>query len=372
MKTDILIIGGGIAGTSAAYYLAKKGLRVTLLEKEATVGLQASGRCACGVRQQGRKGALHLAMAAVRLWATLAEELECDLEYTRTGNLKIAFDAAKAAALETEAVWEHAQGLNEVRILTAGECLKMVPGLTERTVAGKFCPTDGMANPMRVTSAFGRKATCLGADIRTRMQATGLLIQGSTVRGVTTETGEIEADAVINAAGPWAAHFNKMAGCPTPIQPGLDQLIITERQPRRFTPFVGFGWWGYILQPRSGNIIIGLERKPNDSYCRQVDFADLALKARDMIELLPWLGEVAFLRSFSGITEYTPDGEPYIGAIPGLSNYYTVCGFHGQGFCVGPMAGKTMAELVTGGEPAISLAPFKPDRFAVGDHPIMM
>jgi sarcosine oxidase subunit beta len=364
VKTDIVIIGGGIVGSSAAYYLARKGLKVTLLEKEVAVGLQASGRNACGVRQQGRKGALQLAMVAVHLWATLAEELECDLEYVRTGNLKIALTEARAAELETEVAWEHAQGLSEVRSLTAGECLKMIPGLTERTVAGKFCPTDGMANPMRVTAAFGRKAVRLGTDIRTQTQATGLLIRGSTVCGVTTETGEIEAGMVMNAAGPWAARFNDMAGCFTPIKPGLDQLIITERQPRRFTPFVGFGWWGYILQPRSGNIIIGLERKPNDNYCRGVDFADLALKASDMIELLPWLGEVAFLRSFSGITEYTPDGEPYIGAIPGLSGYYTACGFHGQGFCVGPMTGKIMAELVTGGEPAVSLAPFKPDRFA--------
>jgi sarcosine oxidase subunit beta len=234
-------------------------------------------------------------------------------------------------------------------------------------VAGKFCPTDGMANPMRVTAAFGRAAARLGADIRRRTPATGLLLQGTTVRGVTSATGEIEADVVINTAGPWASRFNEMAGCPTPIRPGLDQLIITERQPHRFTPFVGFGWWGYILQPRSGNIVIGLERKPNDTCSRRVDFADLALKARDMVELLPWLGEVNFLRSFSGITEYTPDGEPYIGAIPGVSGYFTACGFHGQGFCVGPMTGKIMAELVTGREPVVSLAPFKPDRF-VADH----
>ena len=175
MKTDFLIIGGGIAGCATAYYLAKKGQRVTLLEKEATVGLEASGRCACGVRQQGRKGALPLAMGSVRLWANLAQELECDLEYVRTGNLKVAFDAAKAAEFEREVAWEHAQGLSEVRLLTVSETLEILPGLTDRTLAGKFCPTDGIANPMLVTAAFGRAATRLGVDIRTRTQATGLL-----------------------------------------------------------------------------------------------------------------------------------------------------------------------------------------------------
>ena len=154
MKTDVVIIGGGIAGCATAYYLAKKGIRGVVLEKEAAVGLEASGRCACGVRQQGRKAALPLAMGSVRIWATLAEELGCDLEYKRTGNLKVVWEAGKPEELEKEAAWEHEQGLNEVRMVTAAECQEIVPGLTERTLAGKFCPTDGMANPMRVTPAL--------------------------------------------------------------------------------------------------------------------------------------------------------------------------------------------------------------------------
>lgn len=352
-------------GCASAYYLAKEGLDVVLVEKNAAVGLEASGRCACGVRQQGRTGALQLARASVRLWASLAEELECDLEYVRTGNLKIVWDQEGAAELEQKAAWEHFQGLTEVRLLTAAECREMVPGITERTVAGKFCPTDGMANPMLVAPAFGRAAVRLGAKKHTRTKVTGLLIQGSAVRGVATEGGEIEAGCVINTAGPWAARFNEMAGCRTPIQPGLDTLMITERQPRRFTPFVGFGWWGYILQPKAGNIVIGLEDKPNDEFNTRVDYEDLAIKARDMIQMLPWLGEVSFLRAFSGITEYTPDREPYIGVLPGVSGFYTASGFSGQGFCLGPVVGKILAELITGGEASVSLSSFRPERFAV-------
>lgn len=363
MKTDIAIIGGGIMGCAAAYFLARQGLQVVVLERNAAVGLEASGRCACGVRQQGRKGALQLAMASVRLWNSLAQELNCDLEYVRTGNLKVVWEVEKAAELERDLAWEQSQGLAEVRMVTAEECHRIIPGITEKTLAGKFCPTDGIANPMLVTPAFARAAVQLGAKILTRTPATGLLKTGSAVHGVETEAGEIEARLVINTAGPWAAYFNALAGCSTPIQPGLDTLIVTDRQPRRFTPFVGFGWWGYILQPRSGNILIGLEDKPNETCTTHVDFTDLAQKARDMIEVLPWLRQAAFLRSFSGVTEYTPDREPYIGAIPGVSGFLTAAGFSGQGFCLGPIVGKALSELVTGSQFDIALDAFKPERF---------
>jgi glycine/D-amino acid oxidase-like deaminating enzyme len=115
----------------------------------------------------------------------------------------------------------------------------------------------------------------------------------------------------------------------------------------------------YTCQPKSGNIIIGIAGKPNDNYSQRVDYPDLALKASQMIEILPWLGEVNFLRSFSGITEYTPDGAPYIGQVPGVSGYYTACGFDGQGFCVGPKAGQVIAQVIEGNEPDISLGAFQ-------------
>lgn len=369
-KLDVVIIGGGIIGCASAYYLAQKGLKVLILEKNGAVGLEASGRCACGVRQQGRTGALPLAMGSVRLWLTLSQALSCDLEYQRIGNLRVALTPERQAELEKELAWEHTQGLTEVRMLTAAECRELLPGLTSRAVAGKYCPSDGIANPMRVTPAFARAAMRLGAQVRTHTEVTGLLRQASAVSGVTTHTGEIEARAVLNAAGPWAMRFNQMAGSHTPIQPGLSQLIITERQPKRLSPFASFAKVGYILQTKTGNIILGIEGKPNDAFRKHVDYADLALKSRQLIEILPWLGEVACLRSFAGITEYTPDGEPYVGAVPNVPGLFIAAGFNGQGFCVAPMVGKVMAELIAGEEPSLSLQPFRVDRLERVQEPL--
>ncbi len=366
MKTDVVIVGGGLIGCATAYYLAKKKSNVIVIEKDAGVGLQASGRNAGMVRQQARKAALPLAMASVRLWAALAQELENDLGYTRTGYLKIALDEAGVAVLENEMAWEHAHGLTEVRMLSPDECRDKIIGLTDRVVAGKFCPTDGIANPMLVTPAYARAAQRLGAEIKTRTTVTGLLRQGSAVRGVTTEQGEIEAEVVVNAAGPWACHLNESIGCATPITPGLSQLMFTERRAHNLVCPVGvLGFGGYFVPTHAGNMVLGISGVPNKyGYSTRVEYSDITAKAAQMLEILPWLSQVSVIRTMSGITEYTPDGEPYIGAVPGTRGFFTAVGFHGQGFCLGPIVGKILADLITGKESSISLATFKPDRFA--------
>jgi sarcosine oxidase, subunit beta len=367
MKTDAVIIGGGIVGCSTAYYLAKKGLQVVVLEKNAGVGLEASGRNGGGVRQHGRKAALPLAMESVRLWASLAEELGTDLEYIRSGNLNIAMEEMAVQALERDMASEHAHGLSEVRMLTAAECRELAPGLTGWALAGKFCPSDGVANPMLVTPAFARAGQRLGVKIRLNSPVTGLLQQGRTVCGVSTEREEIEAQVVVNTAGPWASRFAEQAGCPMPIGPGRSQILITERlkyQPIR--QWVTVRGQGYMRPTVSGNLVLGTSGRQNDTYSRHVDFGNAAFQVKRWCEFFPWLKEASIIRAFSGITEYTPDTEPYIGSVPGVPGLYVAAGFSGEGFCPGPITGKIVAELITGNDPCVSLEPFRPDRFAVG------
>jgi sarcosine oxidase subunit beta len=335
-----------------------------IIEKDTGPGLQASGRNAGGVRQQGRRGALPLAMEAIRLWRDLSRELESELEYHRTGNLVLALDEEASANLEEEAAWEQAQGLLDVRMMSAAECHDMVPGLTDQVVAGKHCASDGAANPMLVTPAYARAAQRHGAVIRYGTTALELLMRGSSACGVRTDTGEIDAEFVVNAAGPWAQRFNAMAGCSTPISPGRSQLLITEKVPPRLSPFLTVVGTTYLRQAPAGNVIIGIGGVPNENYEQYVDFPSIREQVEGLVNVFPWLREVNLLRTFAGITEYTPDGEPYIGVAPGAANFFFAAGFHGQGFCVGPMAGKILAELIEGGESPVSLTPFEPDRFS--------
>lgn len=365
MKTDVIVIGGGIVGCAAAYYLGKKGFQVLVVEKDPAVGLQASGRNGGGVRQHGRKAALPLAMESVKLWATLEKELQADLEYSRTGNLKIAFEEDSARDFERELAWERENGLSEVRMLSAAECHEMVPGMTSKVLAGKLCSTDGIANPMLATPAFARAGRKLGVKFLLNTPVTGLLWQGSTVRGIKTASGEIEAGVVINAAGPWAARFAAEAGCPIIIGPGRSQLMVTERLPRLFIDkWVTIRGLGYLRPTRSSNLVIGSAGTRNDQFSNHVNYYSIAVQAERLGRLLPELKDVKIIRAFSGITEYTPDTEPYIGAVPGVSGLFIAAGFSGEGFCPGPLTGKILAELIAGNEPCVSLTPFRPDRFS--------
>jgi sarcosine oxidase subunit beta len=303
-------------------------------------------------------------MAAVELWAGLSEELQAELEYIRSGNLVVAQDADSAARLEQETDWEQRHGLADVRMITASECHDMVPGLTHAVVAGKHCASDGAANPMLVTPAFAHAAQRAGAQILTGTTATNLLTQGKRVSGVVTDRGEIEADFVINAAGPWATRFNEMVGCRSPVYPGRSQLLVTERMTPRLRPFLTISGKAYLRQTVAGNIVIGVGGLENENYQQHVDYPSLHQYAQDVCDVLPWLRDAGLIRTFAGITEYTPDEEPYIGAVPGAEGLFVAAGFHGQGFCVGPMAGKIIADLVCGSSSPVSLAPFRPDRFS--------
>jgi sarcosine oxidase subunit beta len=365
MKTDVIIIGGGIVGCATAYYLVKKGMQVLVLEKNSAVGVEASGRNGGGVRQHGRKAALPLAMASVRLWTTLAEELNSDLEYIQTGNINIAVDDASIEVFEQEIAWEHAHGLTEVRMLTAEECHALVPGATNQVLAGKYCQTDGVANPMLVTPAFARAGRRLGVKIKTNETVKCLLLQGSRVCGVKTEVEEFEAGIVINTAGPWASRFSEQVGCPMPISPGRSHILITERVPKDMvTLWVNVRGRGYMRPTVSGNLALGSGGARNDNYSQQVEHDKVATQAERWGRYFPWLREISIIRTFSGITEYTPDGEPYIGAVPCVEGLFVAAAFHGEGFCPGPMVGRILSELVTGGQSKISLDPFRPDRFA--------
>jgi sarcosine oxidase subunit beta len=229
-NNEVIVIGGGVIGSSIAYQLAKRGLGVTLLEAR-EVASGASGASAGGVRQQGRDPReLPLALRAIAMWPALADELAADLDYHQDGHLTLIADEADLPALEARVADQRRRGL-DLHMLYGDELRAVAPGVGPAILAGADCPTDGPANPIWTTKASAR----LGARIRERTPVSGLLLGESRVRGVRTPDGPLEADWVVNAAGAWSVDLARQAGVTLPIETVAPQMLLTTRRRTRST-----------------------------------------------------------------------------------------------------------------------------------------
>lgn len=364
-EADVVVVGGGIVGCAAAYQLARAGRSVALVEKGG-IGLQASGRNGGGVRQQRRHPAeLPLAMESIRMWASLPEELGCDLEYRRDGNLACAFTEDEAATLEAEVHRQREAGL-DVRFLDRGDVRHVAPAVSDAVAAGAFCPSDGHANPAVTTVAFGRAAARAGARVYTDTPVVGIRMVDDAVFGVLTGRGEITAPVVVNAAGPWARDVGLMAGVRLPIIPRRSQVVVTSPMPPFFGQFVG-GNTVYCRQARNGSVHIGGSGHWEPAGFDQGNSLTAIRRfANRAAELVPRIGDALFLRAWGGTVELTPDEIPIIGWADGVKGFLVAAGYSAHGFALGPVSGRLICELVMGQEPSLSLDAFRPSRFPSG------
>jgi len=364
-KTDVLIIGGGIMGCSLAYHLAKRKKRVIVVEKS-HVGAEASGRCAGGVRQQGRDPAeLPLSMESVEMWLGLSEELSYDVEYKRVGNLWVARSEQQLEDFEKRAKREREAGL-DVRMLTPEQTCKMMPSLVkEKIFGGTYCPTDGIANPIRADFAFAKAARALGAKFYTHTEVTGITLAGGEIKAVETTRGKMWGEVVVNAAGPWAPVIGRMVGIDIPIQPKRCQMMVTQQLPETAcAPFtVTPGDYGYWTQTIHGNVLLGHTSRPVEQYDKGVTFEAISFQTRNTLQFLPSFGKVPVIRCYAGLTEWTPDAIPIVGFVKEIKGFLIDAGYSGHGFCLGPISGKLVSELIVAGRSSLSLEAFDYYRF---------
>jgi sarcosine oxidase subunit beta len=364
-KADVLIIGGGIMGGSLAYFLAKSRKSVILLEKS-HIGAEASGRNNGGVRQQGRNPAeFPLAVKSVEMWPRLSKELAYDIEYRRGGNLMLARNRQQMAAFEERVKREKEMGL-DVRLVTPDEASRLVPGLLKKKITGgTYCPTDGTANPIRVSFAFAKAAKARGAKIYTHTEVIGIELAGTEIKTVETTKGRMWGEIVVNAAGPWAPIIGHMVGIDIPIQPKRCQIMVTQKLPEgTCTPYTSTpGLYGDWIQTLHGNVILDHSSRPVEQYDHGVTFEAISFQTFNTLQMIPPLGKVPVIRCFSGITEWTPDKIPIIGFVRERKGFLIDAGYSGHGFALGPICGKLVAELILHGKPSLPLDSFDYDRF---------
>ena len=360
-RADVVVVGGGIVGCAAAYYLARRGVDVMLLERNG-VGSGASGRSGGGVRQSARVSAeIPLAAESVTLFPTLSDELGLDIEYVQRGNLRLVESVDHIRPMQVDIARQQAQGL-DVRWLGQAETCEMVPALRRESVFGaSFCPTDGHANPLKLTSGFATAASKLGARFLTGCEVRNIRQTGSDKRIIETTRGEVETRTAIIAAGAGTRALCLNLGFDLPLANMRYESLVTEAVPPLFQQMFGVGAADlFFRQTRHGGVHFGgglIEQAENESTTDK----NLRLAAEHIVRLVPYLGNVNLVRTWGGLDPSTPDGIPITDRLD--DNILVASGFCGHGFAIGPIVGRHLAEWIVSGEKPRVFEPFRRNRF---------
>ncbi|WP_395453438.1 NAD(P)/FAD-dependent oxidoreductase (plasmid) [Azospirillum melinis] len=365
----VIVLGGGLIGSAAAFFLARRGLSVTLLERN-RVGTGATVASFGNIRRTGRYlPQLPLAHRSRALWGEAERLLGRDVEFRATGHLRLVFDEDGLADMRRYIADARPWGL-ELDELSPPEIRRRFPGLGPGAIAASFSPQDGSGNPRLIAPAFADAARRLGAEI---VEGCGPVDVSATASGfeATTHRGRFTADCLLNAAGAWGATIAARFGESVPMAAYGPQMGVTEPLPHRILPVVGMwsraGGDGYLRQVERGNIVFGggAERVPValDPGHARADPARLPGQLRALVRLLPALADVTVIRTWSGCEGYVADKLPVMGASATTPGLFHAFGFSGHGFQLGPGVGDVMAEIIATGHSETPLHDFRIGRF---------
>ena len=364
-RVEIVVMGGGTAGCSAALHLAQAGRKVVLFEQRLCGGM-ASGQNYGGVRQQGRlEVELPLSFRSREMWDRMEKIVGHDCGFRRTGHLKLARTPEQFASLEEWAAMARRHGLM-VTMVTGNELRTQHPYLSEEACGASFCPTDGSANPRVTAPQWARAAERAGADVREYCPVRALEREGAGFRVTLADGRSTCCDVLVNTAGAWGAGLAAQLGESYPEGTLHPNMNVSE--PMAPVISANFGVCGgdiYFRQTGRGNIIFGGGRGVGDRdrlWSRPLAEVNLR-QARAMLRLVPGLAGINLIRSWSGIDGMMPDESPVFGASPTVPGLFHAFGFSGHGFQLGPGAGAVLCDLVTRGETATDISGLSPKRF---------
>jgi sarcosine oxidase subunit beta len=369
--SDVLVIGGGLMGSSAAFFLRQQhGRSVTLLERE-LVGRQASGTNFGNVRRQGRDLAqMPLANRARAVWGRLPELIGEDLEFVPYGHLRVCYTQAQAAVLERHAHDVKPLGL-ELELFTAAQLRRRWGIFSPEVVAGSLSPQDGHANPRLAGPAFSRAAQRLGARVHEHAEVMHLERDGSGFVAHAADGSRHRGQQLLVCCGAWSNRIASKFGEAVPMDARGPQMGVTEPLPYAIGPSIGISspveMEGlYFRQIRRGNVVFGggLKGPALPDVIRAYVKPDNTLRQlRELRRFVPAFESVQLIRVWSGIEGYTGDGSPVMGPSATTPGLHYAFGFNGEGFAIGPGVGEVMAELMATGTTSTPIEPFSIGRF---------
>ena len=421
LRTEVAVVGGGIAGMATAYFLAKAGVPVMVFEKGRIAGEQSSRNWGW-VRKQGRDPReIPAIIESLRIWEGLEKELEVDVGWRQAGVTYVAETEADMARFEGWA--EHAKTFQlDTRLLTPEETDKHLGQSGRRWKGAMFTPSDGRAEPKKAVPALARAATRRGVRIFTNCAVRTVETEGGQVAGLVTERGAVKCRAIVCAAGAWTRLFCRNLGIDVPQLGVTASVLRTTAAPLITQSAVSCGGVAFRRRQDGGYTVAGrgairfdlvpdairqlrafipgfrLTRRNMKIRVSGAFWRDLKMPSRwgpdemspferertldpapdtAVLEktlarwrgLYPQLNGVGIAESWAGFIETTPDAVPVMCAVDAPEGLFVATGFSGHGFGMGPGAGLLMSELVQKGSSRVDMAPFHLSRFNNGVRP---
>jgi glycine/D-amino acid oxidase-like deaminating enzyme len=395
---DVVVVGAGICGVTAAEALARRGARVVVVEKESGPGRAQSGRAQGAIRVQGREAAeLPLAMESLEIWRSVAEHAD-EFELRFGGNLYLCTTEDEVRHASHLRDVGRANGLDDVRLLTPDEAREIVPAATGRFEAAMWSPGDAQCLPRGATEFFARRAASAGAQCSYSTLASHIVEAGGAVKGVATSRGQIDAPAVIVTGGIWTSHLAATVGVRVPIMP----VALSQCETEPVEPLIGptlrcfpFGarqrpdgrlsmsagmntivdhyfslaslrefrtWTRRFLQNRKAiRMRVDWPRLASELQSRSIGGAQHMARVAERganrklmdasiaaaAEMIPRLRDVRVARYWAGVIDMSPDGLPILDGATGVDGLVVVTGLSGHGLALGPAIGTIAAELAT-------------------------
>lgn len=378
-ETDVLVIGGGLSGCALAYYLARDGVAVTLVER-GELNRAASGTNAgsfhlqiaihqlTGLEVDSLAGRLlteiRLYVEGAKLWEELEAELDGSLEMHTTGGLMVAETDAELALLHAKQRIEQEAGL-ETHVLEGEELRSVAPFLAPDLKGATYCPAEGHANPLLAAPLYALRAAQAGAAIRTHAQVSAIQPEEHGGFVVHTGRGSIRAARVVNAAGGWTNEIGAMLGLQHPVRRDGLHVNVTEPRERLITPMIQHIGRRLTLKQAANNTFIIGGGWPSLAVGSDGDYRTVwestAGNVGVAVRVVPALADVRLLRTWSGALAFTDDLEPLVGASQRVPGYFTCMAT--TGFTLGPLMARMLAQtLAVPGARSPLPDHFSPDR----------
>ena len=374
----IVIIGGGVIGTSIAFHLTRSGEEDVVLLEKSHLTEGATWHAAGLVGQfRSQQNLMSLMSDSVKLFDTLAAETGQDPDWRKVGSLRLAQSENRWKELLKSYSAAQAVGF-EMNLLTPSEARDLYPLIEiDDLVGAAFIPEDGYIDPNSLTQAYAKGIRANGGQIFEGVMAKDLLRDGDRITHVVTDQGSIEVETVVNAAGLWARQIGWMAGVEIPAGVVEHQYLVTEKSDQipAGLPALRDPDGGFYAKPEPGALAIGgWERQTNtvnpkegfpcenERHLFDGDMDRLAEFFEPAMRRIPILAELGMRTIVNGPIPISPDGEPIMGPVPGLSNFFAACAFT-SGIAASGGAGKAVANWILEGDPGLDLWPFDIRRF---------